>query len=367
MIPNLPPPSLVPSPEQTTSTDAPASGSDPALSGMPDFGRLLLQQMLGQASAEGASGESQAAEDADESQTAAGMDESAEIVCVATLLAVPLAVSSNAPIATNAVAAAPQMPSSSSAETSATARASDLISQIPDSFQDSPGQSPAPEIFLPSPRELPLHQETASHSEESAPSKADGFVAPSLGHLPETSPRLLAATRSTADPVATPMATALAAAPLLPPQVAQIANVVERINSPVGAREWQGELSQKVTWMVADRQQVAELHLNPPDLGPLQVVLSVSEGEASALFVSHHAAVREAIDSALPRLREMMAQNGVNLGSVTVSADAFPQQSGSPYERRAPAWEGADLVPDQPEAAFLPVRRAGSGLVDTFA
>lgn len=370
MILNLPPPFPAPSPEQAVTADAPASGSDPALFGTPDFGRLLLQQILGQAPAEDNPGESHAAEDVGESQTATAADESAETVCAAAFLAAFLAAPSSAPITINAVAVAPQPPFSSSAETFttvATARAGDPISQIPYAFRDSPEQSPAPEFFLPPPPELHLHQEAAPYSEAPALSKADRLVAPSLGHLPETSPRSLAAIRPTADPAALPQATALAAAPLLPFRAAQFANVIESIDSRIGTREWQSELGQKVFWMVADRQQVAELHLSPPDLGPLQVVLSVSEGEASALFVSHHAAVREAVESALPRLREMMAQNGVTLGSVTVSADAFPQQSGSPYERQAPA-AGTELAPDhQPEAAFLPVRRAGSGLVDTFA
>lgn len=369
MILNLPPPALVPSPEQTIVADAPACGNDSALPGMPDFGRLLLQQILGQAPAESASGESQTAEDAGEPQTATVVDESAEIVYLAAFLAAPLAVPSGAPIAIN-VAAAPQIPSSPSVETfpmAATARAGDPISQIPDSFRGSPEQSSAPENFLPPPPELHLHQETAPYSEEPALSKVDRFVAP--GHLPETSLRSLAATRPTADPATLSQATALAASPLLPFRVAQFANAIEGVDSRVGTREWQGELGQKVFWMVADRQQVAELRLSPPDLGPLQVVLSVNEGEASALFVSHHAAVREAIDSALPRLREMMAQNGITLGNVTVSADAFPRQSGSPHERQAPAagTVRTDLAPDQPEAAFLPVRRTGSGLVDTFA
>jgi flagellar hook-length control protein FliK len=52
----------------------------------------------------------------------------------------------------------------------------------------------------------------------------------------------------------------------------------------------------------------------------------------SATFVSQHADVRQALEAALPRLREMMAENGISLGSATVSADTSQQQGG--FERQ---------------------------------
>ena len=78
--------------------------------------------------------------------------------------------------------------------------------------------------------------------------------------------------------------------------------------------------------MANQSRQVAELHLNPPNLGPLEVRLTINSDQASAMFVSHHAAVREAIEAALPRLREMLADNGIMLGNTTVSSESFSQQ-----------------------------------------
>ena len=95
-----------------------------------------------------------------------------------------------------------------------------------------------------------------------------------------------------------------------------------------GDAGWDNALGQKVLWMVSQQQQVAELTLNPPDLGPLQVVLSISNDEASATFVSQHADVRQALEAALPRLKEMMAESGITLNSATVS-----QEGSAPAER----------------------------------
>lgn len=104
------------------------------------------------------------------------------------------------------------------------------------------------------------------------------------------------------------------------------ARVMQQVLPRVGTAEWGGAMGDKVVWMASQNHQVAELHLNPPHLGPLEVRLTINNDQASALFVSHHSAVREAIETALPRLREMLADNGIMLGDVSVGAESFNQQ-----------------------------------------
>jgi flagellar hook-length control protein FliK len=105
-----------------------------------------------------------------------------------------------------------------------------------------------------------------------------------------------------------------------------------RLEPRVGTGGWDNALSQRVLWMVSHQHQTAELNLNPPDLGPLQVVLSVNSDQASAAFVSQNPEVRQALEAALPRLKEMMAESGINLGNATVS-DQGSQQQGD-FERQ---------------------------------
>lgn len=141
----------------------------------------------------------------------------------------------------------------------------------------------------------------------------------------------------------------------------------------VGATGWDSALAQKVVWQVGQNLQVAELHLNPPQLGPLQIQVSMAEDQgvniATAHFVSQHAAVREAVEAALPRLREMLAESGISLGNTTVGNGAF----------RQPGFAHADAHPNLPRAANEPVAPAvaagnlrvmhavRNGMVDTFA
>lgn len=151
------------------------------------------------------------------------------------------------------------------------------------------------------------------------------------------------------------------------------ANGLQTISSPLGSSGWAEEFSQKITWMGTQQNQVAELHLNPPNLGPLDVVLKISDNQATALFTSPHSAVRDAVENALPKLREMLADNGIMLGNTTVSdqsprernADGLIDHGASALARHATfddAHETSVLTTAQP----MPARRH-NGMVDTFA
>lgn len=141
----------------------------------------------------------------------------------------------------------------------------------------------------------------------------------------------------------------------------------------MGATGWDNALGQKVLWMASNQQQVAELTLNPPDLGPLQVVLSVSNDQASATFISQNIDVRQALEAALPRLREMMADSGINLGETTVSADtsqrqgAFEQQDRSHARNSGSRETMAGLNIESTGIGMTRIPAGGNRLVDTFA
>jgi hypothetical protein len=145
------------------------------------------------------------------------------------------------------------------------------------------------------------------------------------------------------------------------------------LQTPVGTAGWGDALGQKVVWMAGQQTQVAELHLNPPHLGPMEVRLSVSNDQISALFVSHQPAVREALEAAMPRLREMFADSGMTLGNATVSSDSLPQQQPSGHEgqsgsSRQPSFSAVDnMLPSLNMGGVMPLRHDGSGMVDLFA
>ena len=144
-----------------------------------------------------------------------------------------------------------------------------------------------------------------------------------------------------------------------------------RLEPRVGTPAWDGALAQKVTWMSNQQMQVAQLQLNPPDLGPMEVTLTVGtgpDGETRIEFTSPHLAVREALQSALPQLREMMENSGISLGSATVSAESFQQQSQSGRQDNPSARSSDNLSQNSSEMAARSITtRSHDGMVDIFA
>ncbi|MBB1592702.1 flagellar hook-length control protein FliK [Achromobacter sp. UMC46] len=211
----------------------------------------------------------------------------------------------------------------------------------------------------------------AAHTEEeltaALTSTAQQFQAPQHGapsaqdHLAQA---LAAATQRQAAPV---LNQAAVAAPAVP--------VVMQVATPVGGTHWGTELGQQVVMMSTNARQgmqTAELRLDPPDLGPLRVSLNLADGVATASFVSAHASVRQAIETAIPQLQQALAQAGISLGQTSVGEQAaqqeFAQQHGGNGSQRQPG--GGSAVADAAAgntAPVVPTPRNANALVDTFA
>ncbi len=115
---------------------------------------------------------------------------------------------------------------------------------------------------------------------------------------------------------------------------------------PVASDRWSDALAQRVVMMAGQQVQSAELQLNPPQLGPLEVRLTLQNQEATLSFVSPHVAVREAIQDASPQLIEMFAGSGLNLTNVNVGTQSQQgsQQANGQSRGRGDSSEGTEAV-----------------------
>lgn len=91
--------------------------------------------------------------------------------------------------------------------------------------------------------------------------------------------------------------------------------------------EWGDEMGQKIVWLTGRAIQSAEIHLNPADLGPIEVKINVQNEQAVVTFHAQNSTVRDMLESNVHRLRDMMESNGVDLAEVSVGSD----ESGSQY------------------------------------
>jgi flagellar hook-length control protein FliK len=134
------------------------------------------------------------------------------------------------------------------------------------------------------------------------------------------------------------------------------------INAPVGSPTWKDELGTQLTWMAINGREAASLKLSPEHLGPLEVRISVREGEASVNFVASSPDTRSAIEQSLPRLRELFASQGMVLTDAGVSRDA-PRNAFKPAPDTRGSRGNSDASND---AAVKSVTLARAGLIDTY-
>ena len=139
----------------------------------------------------------------------------------------------------------------------------------------------------------------------------------------------------------------------------------------IGGKGWSGAIADRLMWMVQGDQQFARLQLNPPHLGPLEVRVSVHQDQTSVSFLAQHAAVREALEAALPRLREMFDQQSLQLVRADVSDPGAQREGGaggaSADAATQPGLAGEEAQEDMNDSKTTPLLGAADSLVDLFA
>lgn len=134
----------------------------------------------------------------------------------------------------------------------------------------------------------------------------------------------------------------------------------QRISVPVnvvfGHERWQQLAAERTVTLLQQGIKSAELMLDPPELGPLQVRIQMQNDQAVIHFTSASAAVRDALDQTIPRLREMLQEQGVDLLQAGVSDQT--SQDGAEAETRHDT-ERNQFVSGESEAAAEPLAEPG--------
>jgi flagellar hook-length control protein FliK len=99
-----------------------------------------------------------------------------------------------------------------------------------------------------------------------------------------------------------------------------------QLDTPISNPKWAENFSQRVQWVVNQSMSGAQIRLNPQHMGPVEVRIHMQNDQATVSFTAQHGATREAIDAALPRLREMLSEQNVNVVDIDVSQHSFAEQ-----------------------------------------
>ncbi|HEH9395256.1 TPA: flagellar hook-length control protein FliK [Aeromonas salmonicida] len=89
------------------------------------------------------------------------------------------------------------------------------------------------------------------------------------------------------------------------------------------------QLHQKVNLMLTDKLQQAEIQLDPLGLGKMKIQIQMgADNQANVHFVVQHGQTREMLEQAMPRLRDMLAGQGIQLGQTLVQQQPQQQSQG---------------------------------------
>lgn len=94
---------------------------------------------------------------------------------------------------------------------------------------------------------------------------------------------------------------------------------------------WSEAVVDRVMWLSSQNLKSAEIQLDPAELGRLEVRINMAQDQTQVTFASPHAGVREALEGQMHRLRELFAQQGMNLLDVNVSDQSMQR-----------GWQGQD-------------------------
>ncbi|MGY5941375.1 flagellar hook-length control protein FliK [Stenotrophomonas forensis] len=123
----------------------------------------------------------------------------------------------------------------------------------------------------------------------------------------------------------------------------------------------------RLGWLADQKIGHAHIRLSPDDMGPVDVRLQLNGDKVHASFSSPHVDVRQALENSLPRLRELLGEQGFQLAH----ADVGHQAPGGDGNASGPSGGGGlagDGEPTPGDASVSPAQLIRQrGLLDAYA
>lgn len=139
------------------------------------------------------------------------------------------------------------------------------------------------------------------------------------------------------------------------------------IPQPMDSEQWVDSFSEHIVWFNQQGIKSALIKITPDDLGPLEINIKVVKDMTSVDIVSHSIQAKEILEQALPRLKDMMSVQGLELTEVTIEADSNSQRSSKNTQDRESSIAPAAVQSSSEEDVTPLIRRQSQGLVDYFA
>lgn len=102
------------------------------------------------------------------------------------------------------------------------------------------------------------------------------------------------------------------------------------------------QLAERVQMMLSKNLKNVDIRLDPPELGRMQIRMTMNNDIASVQFTVANQQTRDIVEQAMPRLREMLSQQGLQLADTSVQQQNAGQQQQSQYVAGQGSGKGKD-------------------------
>lgn len=98
------------------------------------------------------------------------------------------------------------------------------------------------------------------------------------------------------------------------------ANTLQALQRPLDLQQTEAsqKLQERINIMMSKNIQRADIRLDPPELGSVHIRVNMNGEQASVQFQAQTQQARDALETTMPRLREMLEQQGINLADTQV-------------------------------------------------
>jgi flagellar hook-length control protein FliK len=157
------------------------------------------------------------------------------------------------------------------------------------------------------------------------------------------------------------------------PEPAPLAAAVQanptRIDAGINTPEFSQAIADHVSYLAANNLNGATLQVTPPQLGPIELRVSVEGNHAQVWLSAHNPATLDALQASSGKLRDMLGTQGFAQVNVDVSQRSF--QDRSAYQQATP-WTPPTERDARPAAAATAsavgrTARAAPGALDAYA
>jgi len=133
-----------------------------------------------------------------------------------------------------------------------------------------------------------------------------------------------------------------------------------------GDAQFPDEVTARMKTLLRDGVREARLHLHPAELGRLYVSVVTEGDQARVTFLAETSAARDSIEQSMPRLREMLEQNGLELAQSDVGhRDFHSDRRGNEVSQSARLANEADEA-SETDLGEQPMSLSSRSRIDTY-